>query len=149
MAEHPEPLVVVLAEDDSDDEALVRAALLELERSSDLYCVGNGAQLLDYLDHRGRYADAQHFRRPDLIVLDLDMPEMSGQEALRRIRENPAHRDVPVVVLTGRTSTRELADSLAGAALFTKPFEFDDLVVLLHNLVLLIETRRSGGGHVD
>jgi two-component system response regulator len=146
MSEHPEPLNVVLAEDDSADEALVRSALLELERSSDLYCVGDGVDLLDYLEQRGRFADAQAFPRPDLVVMDLDMPRMRGDEALRRIRANPALREVPVVVLTGRGATRELVESLEGAALFSKPFEYDDLVVLMHNLLLLLDTGREGPG---
>jgi len=142
MAEHPEPLIVLLAEDDSADEALVRAALLELERSSDLFCVGDGAQLLDYLEHRGDFADVEAFPRPDVILMDLDMPRMSGDEALRHIRTNPARCDIPVAVVTGRDATRELAASLEGAALFTKPFEFDDLVLLLHNLLTLVETQK-------
>ncbi len=148
MAEHPEALVVVLAEDASDDEALVRAALLELERSSDLYCVGDGAQLLDYLEHHGRFTDAARYPRPDVIVMDLDMPRMPGDEALRRIRANPALREIPIAVLTGRSATRELAGALEGAALFTKPFEFDDLVILLHNLMTLVEARRVPGAEV-
>ena len=143
MAEHPEPLVVVLAEDDSEDRALVRTALLELERSSDLFCVGDGAQLIDYLEHRGDFSDAARFPRPDLILMDLDMPEMSGDEALRRIRANPERRDIPIAVMTGRAVSRELAATLAGASVFSKPFEFDDLVLLLHNLMVLVETQKG------
>lgn len=142
MAEHPDPLIVVLAEDDSGDQALVRAALLELERPSDLFCVGDGSQLIDYLEHRGRFTDPLSHPRPDLIVMDLDMPRMSGDQALRKIRANPACADIPVAVMTGRPVSRELADELEGAALYTKPFDFDDLVVLLHNLVTLVETKK-------
>lgn len=147
MAETAEPLVVVLAEDDPEDEALVRAALLELEHSSDLYCVGNGAQLLDYLAHRGRFADPERYPCPDVILLDLDMPTMRGDQALRFLRAEPDHRDIPVAILTGRGATRELAASLEGAALFTKPFEFDDLVVLLHNLIVLVARSKKKTGN--
>jgi CheY-like chemotaxis protein len=92
-------IVILMAEDDDDDRVLMRDALAESDLDCDFRCVNDGAEMMDYLYRRGKHwgADAP---RPNLILLDLNMPVKDGREVLRELKENPEFKDIPVVVLT-------------------------------------------------
>ena len=93
------PVVIVLADDDPDDVMLAREALEESRLLNDFRSVSDGAELLDYLRQEGAFTAASA-PRPDLVLLDLNMPRMGGLEALRAIKEDPSLRGLPIVVLT-------------------------------------------------
>ena len=123
---------ILLAEDDPDDRLLVLRALRELRLASNVHVVEDGEQLLDYLHQRKSYSEAQTAPRPDLILLDLNMPRIDGREALREIKSNPGLRQIPVIVLTTFTTSDNLLDveetyGLGVNAFVTKPFSFSEL----------------------
>src|SRR5258708_5630444 len=100
MIASAEPSVILLADDDSDDQLLVKDAMADCGWEGELRCVENGEQLLDYLLRRGAYAAAASAPRPGLILLDLNMPRKDGREALKQIKAEAGLRRIPVVVLT-------------------------------------------------
>lgn len=108
---NPHKLVVILlVDDDAGDQELTRRALEEDVLRVDLRIVSDGEEALDYLFGRGAYAAAGAAPRPDLILLDLNMPRMNGREVLQTLKKSPELCRVPVVILT--TSQQE-ADILA------------------------------------
>jgi CheY-like chemotaxis protein len=132
----PQPITIVLADDDADDRMLARDALAEARLANDLFFVNDGEELLDYLRHRGRYADRAAAPRPGLILLDLNMPRMDGREALAAIKADPELRRIPVVVLTTSKAEEDIYRTydLGVNSFITKPVTFDGLVNVMRTL---------------
>jgi CheY-like chemotaxis protein len=129
-------VVLLMADDDADDCLLTKDALAESRVLNELYTVGDGEQLLDYLHRRGAYTDETHWPRPDLILLDLNMPRKDGREALREIKADPDLRRIPVVVLTTSKAEEDILRTydLGASAFITKPVTFDGLVEVMKTL---------------
>jgi CheY-like chemotaxis protein len=128
MNSRPQPFVVLLAEDDPADAHLVQVALTENRILTDLRIVGDGREALEFLRREGaRFADAP---RPDLILLDLNMPRMDGREFLSAIKQDARLCDIPVVVLTTSDVERDVAASygLGAAGYITKPVDLDQFM---------------------
>ncbi|ANZ28589.1 two-component system response regulator (plasmid) [Rhodococcus sp. WB1] len=123
MTEPAEPIVVLLVEDDAGDELMTREALDEHKLTNTLHVVRDGEQALSFLFRRGPYSDAP---RPDLILLDLNLPRYDGREVLARIKADPELRQIPVVVLTASAAEEDLLRSyrLHANAYITKPVDF-------------------------
>jgi CheY-like chemotaxis protein len=123
------PITILIAEDDPDDQLLTREALQESRVSNTVCFVNDGQELLDYLRHAGWYA-AQPPPRPDLILLDLNMPRKDGREALAEIKADPALRSIPVIILTTSKADEEIqrAYDLGANSFIVKPVTFDGLV---------------------
>ena len=98
--------VILLAEDDGDDVLMATDALNDANTDYDLHRVADGEELMDYL--RGRAGAAA---RPDLILLDLNLPGKDGREALEEIKSDPRLRQIPVVVLSTSSDSVDIADS--------------------------------------
>ena len=115
---------------------LIREALAAARLVNDLRFVHDGEQLLDYLERRGPYAVPGTAPRPGLILLDLNMPRMDGREALQKIKAHPAHRCIPVVVLTTSKADEDIFRSydLGVNSFITKPVTFDGLVEVMRTL---------------
>ena len=113
---------IFLAEDNPADVYLLRIAFEETDRKNvELIVVHDGEEALEYVTNFQRYA--QGGDKPDLFVLDLNLPKADGSDILKRIRESELFRDVPVVVLTSSDSPRdrELAARLGATDYLTKP----------------------------
>lgn len=110
------PFVILLAEDEAADAHLVRLAFKASHIRADIHHVPDGQAALDFLRDAGN-------PRPDLILLDLNMPRMNGIECLVALKRDPALADIPVVILTTSAAERDIAATqAAGAAAFiTKP----------------------------
>jgi CheY-like chemotaxis protein len=136
MGKGHNPIVILLADDDADDRMLARDALVESRLANDFRTVQDGEELLDYLKHRGKYADLGAHPRPGLILLDLNMPRMDGREALREIKSDPDLRQIPVVVLTTSKAEEDIYRSydLGVNSFITKPVTFDGLVGVMKTL---------------
>jgi CheY-like chemotaxis protein len=121
---------LLLADDDPDDRLLVKDALEETRWTADLRSVEDGVELIDYLRHRGRYADPSEAPPPSLILLDLKMPRKSGHQALKEIKEDPDLRQIPVVILTTSRQEQDISRSyrLGVNSFITKPSSFGALV---------------------
>jgi CheY-like chemotaxis protein len=125
----PNRKIILLVEDDPDDIYLIGEAIDECQLSARIFIVEDGEQMLDYLNQRGEYSDPDQAPRPDLILLDLNMPRKDGREALVEMKENPELRGIPVVVLTTSSAERDMKYSYEqGASGFvTKPVTFTGL----------------------
>jgi CheY-like chemotaxis protein len=130
------PLNIMIAENDEDDRALVRFAFAECKLSNIIHFVEDGEQLLDYLYHRGAYQDTVHLARPDLILLDLEMPRMNGHEALREIKSDPQLRSIPVVIFTTSKSANDINSTynMGANSFIIKPVTYDGLIQVMNVL---------------
>lgn len=127
---------ILLVEDNPDDEALTRRALMKNNIHNDIVVAHDGAEALDWLFGTGPHAG--HPVSPELVLLDLKLPKVDGLEALRRIRADARTRLLPVVILT---SSREERDLVAGYGLgansyIRKPVDFGQFVEAVRQLGL-------------
>ena len=132
MTEH----LILMAEDDADDRLLVQDAFAECGASDKVRFVADGEELVDYLLRRGKYEKASASPRPDLILLDLNMPRKDGREALKEIRSHHELRRVPVVVFTTSRADTDIDKvyELGANSFVTKPAGFDQLVMTVTKL---------------
>lgn len=134
---HKIPITILICDDDEDDRFLTRQALERAHIANVVHFVEDGAQLLDYLHRRGAYAGETGLApRPGLILLDLNMPNMDGREALTRIKEDEKLRDIPVVVLSISPLDADYLRSrqLGVTAFLQKPITFSGLLEALNVL---------------
>jgi two-component system, chemotaxis family, response regulator Rcp1 len=127
---------ILLVEDNPADVKITERAFRESGFAVELLVVRDGQEAVDYLLRKGVHADSVSWRNPDLILLDLNLPGMTGREVLQRIRATPGLKAVPVLVLT--TSRREedvLEMYAAGANTYIeKPQNFARFVQVLQNI---------------
>ncbi|MDH3443770.1 MAG: response regulator [Deltaproteobacteria bacterium] len=130
MGKQRKPVTVLIADDDPDDQRLTREALAASEFANDLHFVGDGEELLDYLYGRGKYTDPASAPRPNLILLDLNMPRKDGREVLREIKQDPGLRSIPVIVFSVSQSQEDIACSydLGANSYMRKPVSFAELI---------------------
>jgi CheY-like chemotaxis protein len=130
------PIVILLADDDEEDRMLAADALEESRVVNDLRFVEDGEELLDYLYHRGKYAERGSSPTPGLILLDLNMPRKDGREALKEIKADPELRRIPVVVLTTSKAEEDIYRTydLGANSFITKPVSFEGLVAVMREV---------------
>ena len=129
-------ITILLAEDDLDDCLLAQEALVESRLANALFIVHDGEALLDYLHQRGVYAAPGAAPKPGIILLDLNMPKLSGREALERIKSDPKLRRIPIVVLTTSHAEEDIYRSydLGASSFISKPVSFEGLVAVMRGL---------------
>jgi two-component system response regulator len=128
--------IVLLAEDDAADQELTRRALERDVLRADLQVVENGEELLAYLRNEKPYDDVRDNPRPDIILLDLNMPRMDGRQALVQIRNDACLKAIPVVVLTTSQQDEDIVHSyrLGCNSFITKPVEIDKFIHTVRQL---------------
>ncbi|HZD40552.1 MAG TPA: response regulator [Terriglobales bacterium] len=136
MDDHGKPIALLMADDDPDDRMLAKEALAEVRLANDLFFVEDGAELMDYLYHRGKHSNPCDSPRPGLILLDLNMPREDGREALRKIKADPDLRQIPIIVLTTSKAEEDIYRTydLGASSFITKPVTFDGLVEVMKTL---------------
>ena len=124
---------ILAAEDDPDDQLLLRSALTAAGHDGGLTFVENGEELLEYLEKTGRYSDSP---TPRLVLLDLNMPRMDGRAALLAIKQDPRFLRIPVVVLTTSRAPADVALAYGrGANTFvSKPAAYADFTKIIRTL---------------
>jgi CheY-like chemotaxis protein len=131
-------MTILLADDDEDDCLLVRDALNAVADDVDLRVVNDSEQLIQYLA-RCCSARCEHddIPCPQLVLMEVNLPEMNGIQALCQIRSDPELGPIPVVLVTGTTSQHQvrLGYECGANSFITKPSRFDDLMRILKNLV--------------
>ncbi|HYT61945.1 MAG TPA: response regulator [Haliangiales bacterium] len=120
---------ILLAEDNSNDVELTLAGLAELRLANEVVVVRDGAEALDYLHSRGKYASRAN-GNPAVILLDLKMPKMDGLEVLREIKTNERLKSIPVVMLTSSAQESDLVKSyrLGVNAYVVKPVNYREFI---------------------
>ena len=128
-----QPLCVLLVEDDAADVALMENAFADHEVTSDLHHVPDGAEALAFLRRDAAYADAP---RPDLILLDLNMPRVDGRQVLGHIKADDNLKGIPVVVFTTSSTDSDVISSYGAHAnaYVTKPIELDEFERVLSEI---------------
>ncbi|HEY2216061.1 MAG TPA: response regulator [Solirubrobacteraceae bacterium] len=124
---------VLLVEDDPGDVLLIREAFADHKVGNGLSVVSDGVEAMEYVRGEGEYAGRE---RPDLILLDLNLPRKSGDEVLAEIKGDPELSTIPVVVLTTSQSEEDVLRSYKNHAnaFITKPVDFDRFGAIVHQI---------------
>ena len=120
---------ILLVEDNPDDVELTLHALKRNNILNPIVVARDGQEACDYLFYTGTYADSKH-EPPALVLLDLQLPKVDGIEVLRKIKDAPALKQVPVVILTSSKEEKDLVESydLGVNSYIRKPVDFDQFV---------------------
>jgi CheY-like chemotaxis protein len=128
-----QPIEVLLVEDDPGDVLLIREAFEFNKVHNNLHVVSDGEQALAYLRREGEHAGAN---RPDLVLLDLNLPRKDGREVLAEVKQDEHLRTIPVVVLTTSEAEEDVLKSyqLHANAYVTKPVDFERFVSIVRQI---------------
>ncbi len=124
---------ILLIEDNAGDVELAREGLLECKIRNNLHVVGDGVEASAFLHRRGAYAARP---RPDLIILDLNLPKRDGRELLREIKEDEHLKQIPVVILTTSAAEEDIlrSYSLHANCYVTKPLGIDQFLTVVRSI---------------
>lgn len=127
------PIEIMLVEDNPGDVRLTRETLKETKIANRLSVAADGVEALAMLRREGRHASAP---RPDLVLLDLNLPKIGGREVLAAIKNDPSLRSIPVVVLTTSKADEDILKSyeLHANCFISKPVEFDGFVKVVRSI---------------
>ncbi|MFI6711332.1 response regulator [Nonomuraea sp. NPDC050478] len=133
MSSIGQPIEVLLVEDDPGDELITREAFEDNKIGNNLHVVRDGLEALDFLYRRGGYEGKP---RPDLILLDLNLPKYDGRQVLEKIKSDPELRAIPVVVLTTSSAEEDILRSykLFANAYVTKPVDLSQFMAVIRQI---------------
>ncbi len=133
MRELTKPVEILLVEDNPGDTRLAREALKESKLNNTMNSVVDGVEAMDYLHKRGKYTDVT---RPDLIILDLNLPRKDGREVLGEIKTDVYLRTIPVVILTTSKSEEDIlrAYELHANCFITKPMDMNQFIKVVQSI---------------
>jgi chemotaxis family two-component system response regulator Rcp1 len=124
---------VLLVEDSPGDVRLTREAFKDAKVQINLHVASDGAKAMAFLKHQGEYANVP---RPDLVLLDLNLPKKDGREVLEEIKESPTLKSIPVVILTTSSSEADILRSyrLHANCYITKPVGLDGFLTVVKSI---------------
>jgi CheY-like chemotaxis protein len=127
------PIEILLVEDNPGDARLTREAFADASVSNNLSVVGDGEQAMAFLRHEGDYAGSP---RPDLILLDLNLPRKSGREVLEDVKTDPKLLSIPIVVMTTSEAETDILNSYHhhANAYVTKPVDLDCFIDVVNKI---------------
>jgi len=127
------PIEVLLVEDNPGDVRLTREALKDGKVSNHLSVAPDGVEALRFLRREGSYAGAP---RPDVVLLDLNLPKKDGRQVLQEMKQDPALRTIPVVILTSSDAERDIAAAyeLQASCYITKPVDLDQFITVVKSI---------------
>ena len=127
------PVEILLVEDNPGDVRLTQETLKEFKVLNNLSVVGDGVEAMAFLRHEGRYAKAS---RPDLILLDLNLPKKDGREVLKEIKLDAQLKRIPVVVLTTSGAEQDILKTyeLHANCYITKPVDLDQFIAVIKSI---------------
>lgn len=133
MNVYPKMIEILLVEDSPTDVLIAREALAEAKLVNTIHIAEDGVEALTFLRKEGKYADAP---RPDLILLDLNLPRKNGREVLEEIKADSQLQTIPVVVLTTSRAEEDIMKSyhLHANCYVVKPVEFDSFVKAVQSI---------------
>jgi two-component system response regulator len=120
---------VLIADDDIDDQYMLKQAFNSVQLEEHVITVNDGVELLDYLNKRGKYKDVA-VMCPKIILLDLNMPKKDGRECLREIKANARLSSIPVVVYSTSSNPDDIAYAYqhGASSYISKPYSYQELV---------------------
>jgi len=127
------PVEILLVEDNPGDERLTREALKEGKVFNNLHWAKDGVEAIEFLRRKGKHANAP---RPDIILLDLNLPKKDGREVLSEIKQDPELRAIPVVILTTSQAEEDVLRSydLHANCYVTKPVDLEKFIVVVQSI---------------
>ena len=127
------PIEILLVEDNAGDVRLTIEALRESKVRNNLHVASDGVQAMDFLRQQGHY---EHAIRPDLVLLDLNLPRKDGREVLAEIKADPKLKTIPVVVLTTSRAERDVLQSyeLQANCYITKPVDLEQFITVVRSI---------------
>ena len=127
------PIEVLLVEDSPGDVRLTREAFKDAKVHINLHVASDGAEAMAFLGREGEHANAP---RPDLILLDLNLPKKDGREVLAELKESPVLKSIPVVILTTSTSETDIEGSYQHHAncYITKPVDLEGFLKVVRSI---------------
>jgi CheY-like chemotaxis protein len=130
---HPRLIDILLVDDDEGDVVLAKRALQNGKIFNTMHVAKDGVEAMEFLQQTGKHADAP---RPDLILLDLNMPRKDGREVLSDIKQDPHLRSIPVVVLTTSDSELDVANmyDLHANCFVTKPVDLEQFTKIVKEI---------------
>ena len=133
MTDGRSPIEILLVEDNPGDERQTREALKEGKVYHKLHWAKDGVEAMEFLQRRGKYANAP---RPDIILLDLNLPKKDGREVLQDIKSDEQLRRIPVVVLTTSKAEEDVLRSynLHANCYVTKPVDLEKFIVVVKSI---------------
>ncbi|MCK5214625.1 MAG: response regulator [Candidatus Omnitrophica bacterium] len=122
------PLDVLLIEDNEADIKITLRAFQKADLKTNVYVARDGKEALDFLKHEGDCQNQEECPRPDLILLDINMPKMTGEELLKNIKGQAALSHIPIVVLTSSKRPEDILNSYknGAASYIQKPIDYDE-----------------------
>ena len=133
MVERNGPIEILLVEDNPGDVRLTREALKEGKVYSNLHTVKDGVEAMEFLRRQGRYSSVP---RPDIILLDLNLPKKDGREVLQEIKADDSLKRIPVVVLTTSKAEEDVfrSYSLHANCYVTKPVDLEKFIKVVQSI---------------
>jgi two-component system, chemotaxis family, response regulator Rcp1 len=133
MTDGKSPVEILLVEDNPGDERLTREALREGKVYHNLHWVKDGVQAMEFLRQRGQYANVP---RPDIILLDLNLPKKDGREVLQEIKSDELLKRIPVVILTTSKADEDVLRTynLHANCYVTKPVDLEKFIVVVRSI---------------
>jgi len=127
------PMHILMVEDNPDDVSLMRRALKECRGSHHINVVKDGVEAMSYLNHEGNYAEST---RPDIILLDLNLPRKDGREVLAEVKMDPDLKSIPVVVLTSSQAPEDVLTvyKLMANCYISKPLDFNQYIMIAKSI---------------
>ncbi|MFN3650122.1 MAG: response regulator [Armatimonadota bacterium] len=128
-----DPIEILLVEDNPGDVRLTREALRDAKVRNALHVAQDGVEALRFLRREGEHATAP---RPDVILLDLNLPKKNGREVLQEIKADPSLKTIPVVVLTTSSAEQDIARTyeLHANCYITKPVDLDQFIEVIRSI---------------
>lgn len=128
-----QPIHILMVEDNPADVELTKEAFGEGKLVNTLVIVNDGEEALDYIYKRARYADVE---TPDIILLDLNLPKISGKEVLATLKSDPDYSSIPVIILSSSEDTADIKATYAlnANSFVTKPVAIDDFLEVVKSI---------------
>jgi len=128
------PVEILLVEDNKGDVGLIEEVFEEAKIKNNIHVAEDGEEAVLYLRGEGKFIGA---RRPDLILLDLNLPKKDGREVLKEIKENINLKNIPVIILTSSSAENDIARAyeLHANAYVTKPLDFNQFLMVVESIV--------------
>ena len=126
--------IILLVEDNPDDVDLTLMAFEKSNIGNEVVVARDGVEAVDFLTHAGIFANAE---RPDIILLDLNLPRMSGREVLERVKESESLRTIPIIILTTSEAEHDIMNAYSAHAncFVTKPVDLDQFMGVLRSVM--------------